>query len=154
MAADAAAPETLYLQASLLLVQTKREEATRVVMQLIRTLLERTGAADDSEDEENEGDGLDESLPEYGLRVSAAKLMMEVGQPAAAAIVLERCLLEDDGNSEVWFLIAAAYRDSKRPALARQYLNQLLEVCVLRVAGSAFVLDTLCCVPTELACCH
>ena len=67
-------------------------------------------------------------MPPYPMRVNIAKLMIEVGQPAAAAIVLERLLLEDDTNTEVWFLIAAAYRDSKRPATARQYLATLQDV--------------------------
>lgn len=70
----------------------------------------------------------DDSLPPYTLRLSVAKVLIEVGMLKGAIRVLERLLLEDDTVSEVWFLLSAAYRDTKRPATARQYLVTFLEV--------------------------
>jgi hypothetical protein len=57
-----------------------------------------------------------------------AKVLIEVGMLKGAIRVLERLLLEDDTVSEVWFLLSATYRDTKRPATARQYLVTFLEV--------------------------
>jgi predicted Zn-dependent protease len=87
-------------------------------------LLLRVSGDSDAEDEEDDAT----DLPPYAMRVSIAKLMIEVGEPAAAAHVLDRLLFEDDSVPEVWFLIAAAYRDSRRPATARQYLETFCEV--------------------------
>lgn len=86
------------------------------------------GAGHDSDEDDDEDEDDEESLPVYAMRVSIAKLMLEVGQPVPAALILERLLLEDDTVPEVWFLIAAAYRDSSRLATARQYLTTLEEV--------------------------
>jgi hypothetical protein len=70
----------------------------------------------------------EDSLPPYPLRLSIAKVLIEVGLLKGAIRVLERLLLEDDTVSEVWFLLSAAYRDTKRPGTARQYLVTFVEV--------------------------
>ncbi len=82
----------------------------------------------------------DENLPPYPLRLAVAKLLIEVSLRKPAIAILERLLLEDDTVPEVWFLVSACYRDTRRPATAKQYLTALLEVrwcCVRRLYVSA-----------------
>ncbi len=70
----------------------------------------------------------DDNLPSYPVRLALAKLCIEVERLKDAITVLDRLLFEDDTNTEVWFLIAACFRDTGRPATARKYLATLLQV--------------------------
>lgn len=57
---------------------------------------------------------------------SAAKSMIEVGRHDAAAGVLEDVLYGDDGNPEVWCVLAVCYKTLGDLELAQQYLERCL----------------------------
>jgi hypothetical protein len=71
-------------------------------------------------------------LGSHGFRsFSAAKSMIEVGRHDAAAGVLEDVLYGDDGNPEVWCVLAVCYKTLGDLELAKQYLER----CLLMLDG-------------------
>ncbi|CAF9922972.1 hypothetical protein IMSHALPRED_005817 [Imshaugia aleurites] len=51
-----------------------------------------------------DGGNGDEAVPEFAVRISLARLLMEVGMEEEALGVVERLVLEDDGCVEAWYL--------------------------------------------------
>lgn len=46
----------------------------------------------------------DETVPEFAIRISLSRLLMEVGMEFEALAVIERLILEDDQSVEAWYL--------------------------------------------------
>lgn len=46
----------------------------------------------------------DTNIPEFAIRISLSRLLMEVGMELEALEVLERLILEDDQSVEAWYL--------------------------------------------------
>ncbi|BCR82857.1 ACL4 family protein [Aspergillus chevalieri] len=46
----------------------------------------------------------DQTVPEFAIRISLSRLLMEVGMELEALEVLERLILEDDQSVEAWYL--------------------------------------------------
>ena len=66
------------------------------------------------------------SPPSYDLRLSAAKLLMEVGQPNEAAELLQGLRLEHDDQLEAWYLLACAAMQAGDAGLALEEARSAL----------------------------
>ena len=108
--AESRIAEPFVTAASLRLSQERGEEACALLADALAILR----AADES------------SPPSYDLRLSAAKLLMEVGQPNEAAEVLQGLRLEHDDQLEAWYLLACAAMQAGDAGLALEEARSAL----------------------------
>ena len=84
------APEVLQTLASIRISQLKTEEAQEALKKSLAQWKEKAPE--------------DPTIPDFPVRISLARLLMEVNLELEALEVLERLILEDDQSVEAWYL--------------------------------------------------
>uniref|UniRef100_UPI00358E591B uncharacterized protein isoform X1 n=2 Tax=Myxine glutinosa TaxID=7769 RepID=UPI00358E591B len=111
--------EALQLMASFLISSEKPQEGKRFLMQSLEVwlpgLIQKNTSQEQSEvagednqeweDIEEEDEDILQNLPAYELRITTAKLLLEIEEFTLAVGVLERLLEEQDDVVQVWYLL-------------------------------------------------
>ncbi len=102
--------EALQSYASMRLSQHRKDEAVEALLKVHQRYAELDSAECD--------------LPPYHFRVATAKMLIEIEHEREAIDILEQCLLENDGETEVWYLAAHCYKCVKDYEASREYCEK------------------------------
>jgi tetratricopeptide (TPR) repeat protein len=107
--------EVLYTIANLRFIQDRIEEANSLMNEFMEIYRQ--------DEQLSEGN---QSKIGYEIRVSASKLLADLGMFEMCAELLEQLLAEDDRDLELWYMCGIAYCGFE-PETAREYFEALIE---------------------------
>ncbi|KAK3090898.1 hypothetical protein FSP39_015577 [Pinctada imbricata] len=128
--ADSNNSEALQLMASFYLSKEKKEDAKEMIVKSVSLWLSKIKAMEKGEITDKDAESVEDCIPGYDSRLSAAKILIEVEEFETSIDVLECLLDENEDIPQVWYTIGWAnyLQGEDYKANARFYLNKCKKI--------------------------